>query len=266
MKADFHVHSCFSGDCDIPFENQIQAALQAGIKALCFTEHLDKNWPYPDIDFNLDTPAYLAALSAVREHYADRISIHAGVELGLQPHLSSFHAEYCRQYPFDFVIGSTHLVNNEDPYYSSFWDGKSVPSCIEAFFENTLQNIKTHDCFDAYGHLDYINRYIPSGESVFSYRNYADYIDECLRLLIQKGKALEVNTGGYKAGLQEPNPCIDILKRYRELGGELLTTGSDAHFSQYVGFCFDQAYELIRACGFRYVTIFRERKPEWIKL
>ena len=43
------------------------------------------------------------------------------------------------------------------------------------------------------------------------------------------GKGIELNTGGFKYGLGHPNPCEDIIKRYKELGGEIITLGSDAH-------------------------------------
>ncbi|MBQ8184991.1 MAG: histidinol-phosphatase HisJ family protein [Lachnospiraceae bacterium] len=260
MKIDFHVHSSFSGDCDSSPETQVLAALEQNLDILCFTEHLDADYFCPDANFILDTAPYLEAVASLREKYADRIAIYTGVELGLQPHLTDYYKDYAARYPFDFIIGSTHLVNGEDPYYPSFWEGKSPKACLDTYFETTLKNIQTHDCFDSYGHLDYMIRYIPKGSLTYSCFDYMDLIDECLRLLITRGQALEVNTGGYKAGLPEPNPGMDILKRYKELGGELLTFGSDAHFPQYVGYEYEKACALIKACGFRYLTVYKERK------
>ncbi len=266
MQADFHVHSVFSGDCDAPMEAQIQRALRNRLDALCFTDHLDADYPYTDVDFTLDTSKYLNALSGLQKTYEGHIRIYRGVELGLLPHLGNYYREYCEKYPFDFVIGSTHLTQGQDPYYPAFWENRASRACLEAFFKDTLENIRACGCFDVYGHLDYINRYIPSGEPEFSYSDYTDLIDECLRLLISTGKGLEVNTGGYKAGLLSPNPCPDILRRYRELGGEIITTGSDAHFAEYVGYCFDRVYGLLEECGFRYVAVFEGRKAEFVRL
>ena len=85
-------------------------------------------------------------------------------------------------------------------------------------------------------------------------------------LLIEKGKGIEINTGGYKAGLSEPNPCHDVLRRYRELGGEIITMGSDAHTTEYVAYRFADARDVLKECGFRYFTVFRERKAEFVPL
>lgn len=262
---DTHIHSCFSGDSSTAPEDQVQAALDKGLEALCFTDHYDEDYPDPSVDFVLDTPRYFQAVAAVASAHP-KLPILTGVELGLQPKLASLYADYCRRYPFDFVIGSTHLVEGADPYYAAFWEHHTTRSALEAFFSVTLENIKVHDCFDSYGHLDYMIRYIPEGAGSFSYFDYTDLIDQCLRLLIHKGCALEVNTGGYKAGLDAPNPGRDILLRYRELGGELLTTGSDAHTPLHVGCCMEKAYALIRDCGFSHVALYRQRKPQLLPL
>lgn len=266
MKADFHLHSSFSGDSDTPPESIVRAALRQDLFALCFTDHLDADYPYTDVSFELDADAYLSEIQRLQTACADRIDIRTGVELGLQPHLGDEYRSFTARYPFDFIIGSTHLVDRMDPYYPEFWEKYNPNQGIRRFLEATLENIQAFDDFDVYGHLDYIIRYVPAGEKRFPYSAFADPLDEILKLLIEKGKGIEVNTGGYKAGLTTPNPCPEILKRYRDLGGEILTMGSDAHTPEYVGFSFDLAQELLRECGFRYFTVFRERKAEFIPL
>ena len=267
MKADFHIHSSFSGDCDTPPEEMIQAGIRQGLSILCFTEHLDADYPpYPDISFELDTPAYLQSIRSLQDKWKGQLDIRIGTELGLQPHLGSFYRSYVNQYPFDFVIGSTHLVDQFDPYYPEFWEIYSARDGICRYLETNLKNIQAFDDFDVYGHLDYIMRYAPMEPRKFRYSDYANLTDEILKLLIEKGKGIEINTGGFKAGLGVPNPCPDILRRYRELGGEIITTGSDAHFPHYAGYFFDEAQEILRSCGFRYFTVYKERKPSFVKL
>lgn len=266
MKADFHTHSSFSGDSDTPPEEVIQAGISQGLSCLCFTDHLDADYPYENDSFNLDAEAYFTALRPLQEKWKTKLDIRIGAELGLQPHLGDFYQTYVNQSPFDFIIGSTHLVDRVDPYYPDFWEIHSPQEGIRRYLEVTLEDIKAFDNFDVYGHLDYIIRYIPAEPRKFIYKDYADLVDEILKFLIQNGKGIEINTGGYKAGLGVPNPCPDILRRYLELGGEILTMGSDAHFPRYVGYFFDEAQEILRACGFRYFTVFRERKPEFIPL
>ena len=153
-----------------------------------------------------------------------------------------------------------------DPYYPDFWTSYDAASGVNRYLDVTLQNIRAFDDFDVYGHIDYIIRYVPDGDRVFSYKKHADQVDAVLKLLIEKGKGIEINTGGYKAGLSEPNPCHDVLRRYKELGGEIITMGSDAHTTEYVAYRFADAKEVLRECGFRYFTVFRERKAEFVPL
>ena len=266
MKADFHLHCCFSGDSDTPPETVARMGMERGLSALCFTDHYDADYPYEDVCFELDTEAYFAEISGVRDAYEGRLAVGIGVELGLQPQLGPLYRSYVGRYPFDFVIGSTHLVEGMDPYYASFWEERSPKEGICRFLEVTLENIRAFDDFDVYGHLDYIVRYAPEGMREFSYGDYGDLMDEILRFLISRGKGIEVNTGGYKAGLGCPNPCPEVLRRYRDLGGEIVTMGSDAHAAEYVGGFMDEARDVLRDCGFRYFTIFRGREAGFVAL
>jgi histidinol-phosphatase (PHP family) len=266
LKADFHLHSSFSGDSDTVPERIVESGLRKGLSAICFTDHYDADYPYDDVCFELDTVAYLKKIGELRSAYEGRIEIGAGVELGLQPRLGELYRSYTERFPFDFVIGSTHLVDGKDPYYASFWEGCTPGNGILRFLEITLENMKAFDDFDVYGHLDYIVRYAPLEPRRFCYGDYGDLMDEILRFLISHGKGIEVNTGGYKAGLGCPNPCPEVLRRYRELGGEIVTMGSDAHRLEYVGSFMDEAREILRSCGFRYFTLFKERKAEFVSL
>ena len=266
LKADFHLHSSFSGDSDTAPEQIVETGLLKGLSAVCFTDHFDADYPYDNVCFMLDTEAYLERVLELRSAYEGRIEIGFGVELGLQPHLGELYRSYVGQYPFDFVIGSTHLMDGKDPYYASFWEDCAPKDGIRRFLEITLENMKAFDDFDVYGHLDYIVRYAPLEPKRFFYGDYGDLMDEILRFLISHGKGIEVNTGGYKAGLGCPNPCPEVLRRYRELGGEIVTMGSDAHAAEYVGGFMDAARDVLRDCGFRYFTVFRGREAVFVAL
>ena len=266
MKADFHLHSSYSGDSDTAPELVVRAGLQEGLSAICFTDHYDADYPYDDVSFELDTKAYEKQILKLRSDYEGQIDIGFGVELGLQPQLGELYRDYVGRFDFDFVIGSTHLVDGEDPYYASFWEECTPKDGIRRFLEVTLENMRAFDDFDVYGHLDYIVRYAPLEPQRFFYGDYGDLMDEILRFLISRGKGIEVNTGGYKAGLGCPNPCPEVLRRYRELGGEIVTMGSDAHAVEYVGSFMGEAQEVLRDCGFRYFTLFRGREPVFVRL
>lgn len=265
MIADFHTHTEFSGDSDTPVRNQIQAAIDSGMKEFCITDHHDYE-VQTDLDFNLDIPSYLDTLQKLKTEYADQIRINIGIELGLQNRIQDYLKNLVSQYPFDFIIGSSHFIDGDDPYYPAFFEGRKERDAYERYFHVTLRRIQNMDCFDVFGHLDYVVRYGPNKNREYSFNAYQEQIDPILKELIAHGKGLECNTGGYKYKLGHPNPSEDILRRYRELGGEIITVGSDAHTPEYIGYSFDLAREALLNSGFRYYTVFHNRKPEFLPL
>lgn len=265
---DCHMHSSFSTDSDTPTEDMIQRSIALGLKGICFTEHLDPDYPpTPDnLEFSLDIPAYYGRLMDLKEAYKDLLAIRFGIEIGLQLHLGTYFHNLLKEYPFDFVIGSSHLVHGADPYYPEFFQGRDEKQAYREYFESILENLSAFDEMDTYGHLDYIVRYGPNQNRFYSYEKYQDILEAILKKLIEKNVGLEVNTGGYHYGLGEPNPCTAIIRRYKELGGEIITIGADAHSPEKIGYDFDRAAQVLRECGFEYYTIFKGRKPEFIKL
>ncbi len=264
---DCHMHSSFSADSDTPMEDMIQKAIDTGLRGICLTEHLDPD--YPDIynlDFSLDTDSYYRRLKELQEKYASKLDVRFGVELGLQPHLSAFFTDLLEKYPFDFVIASSHLVNGMDPYYPEYFRDRSEETGYRAYFESILENINVFDKMDVYGHIDYIVRYGPNKNRDYSYEKYQDILDEILIRLISLGRGIELNTGGYHYGLGEPNPCTAVIRRYRELGGEIITIGADAHAPGRIAYAFDLAAQVLLSCGFSHYTVFKNRRPEFIPL
>lgn len=266
MFSDQHVHTSFSGDSKTPAKEQIEQAIRLGMKAVCITDHHDYDTAFADTNFTLDIPAYIPFLKELQMEYQDRIEVNIGIELGLQLHINPYLEQLLRQYSFDFVIGSSHFIDRTDPYYPEYFQERTERDSYERYFEVSLHRLKEMDCYDVFGHLDYIVRYGPTKNRNFSLHAYQDYIDPILKTLIEKGKGLECNTGGYKYKLGHPNPCEDILTRYRQLGGEILTIGSDAHAPDYLGFDFDRIQPLLEHCGFRYYTVFRQRKPTFLPI
>lgn len=262
------MHSSFSADSPTPMEDMIKQAIQAGLTGICFTEHLDPDYPKtPDnLEFSLDIPAYHSQLLKLKELYKEQIHIHFGIEIGLQLHLGEYFHNLLKEYPFDFVIGSSHLVHGADPYYPEFFQDRSEQRAYMEYFESILENLSAFDEMDTYGHLDYIVRYGPNQNKFYSYGRYQDILDEILKKLIEKNVGLEVNTGGYHYGLGEPNPCTAIIRRYKALGGEIITIGADAHTPDKIGYAFNKAAQVLKECGFRYYTVFKARKPEFLPL
>ena len=266
MLWDVHTHTHFSGDSSADPRAMVQAAERRMLEGICFTDHLDIDYPdTPDL-FLIDFPAYFKELNQVREDFSDTLPVCIGVELGLQPHLSADLADVTEKFPFDFIIGSSHIVHHKDPYYPAFFEGRTEDAAYLEYFESILENLSVFDCFDVYGHIDYVVRYGPNRNTFYSYQKFSDVIDEILRMLISKGKGIEINTGGFKYGLGHPNPTEDILKRYHDLGGEIITIGSDAHAPEYVAYSFAAVPDILKSCGFRYYTVFQNRRPQFISL
>ncbi len=270
VKADFHLHSSFSGDSTAPMEDMILKGISLGLHTMCFTEHMDMDYVYlnPGEEgmFELNTDSYLYELIRLKEKYAGQIKILFGVELGVQPHLRRRLAVYAKSFDFDFIIASSHLCNRKDPYYPSFYEGRSDEEAYREYFNSVLEHIKTFENFDVYGHLDYVVRYGKTKDADYCYEKYRDVLDPILETILEKEKGIELNTGAINYHLKELNPCTDLLKRYRSLGGEIITVGSDAHRPDAVAKGFDYAAGILAECGFQYYTTFENRMPEFHKL
>lgn len=265
--CDCHLHSSFSSDSTASPVSIIQAALKLGLYAVCFTDHNDFDYPPEEgsIVFQLDLPAYRDKILSLKQQFSGQIEVLCGVEQGLMASVADRVNTY-DTHGLDYIIGSSHLVNGADPYYPEFWNHQDTHTAVLQYYESILENIQACTQFDVYGHLDYIARYVPTGHTPYVEADFREIIDEILQKLIAQGKGIEVNTCGLRSKLNNTNPSAEVLKRYHELGGEILTIGSDAHTPENVGYFFKQLPSLLTASGFRYYTVYRERKPYFIKL
>lgn len=265
MIWDSHIHTSFSGDCDSSVQELIRHAATKQLPGITITDHLDLVYPEDPSLFLLDLPAYD---SAIRELCANTktLSVRYGIELGLAKGIRRELTEIVRTYDYDFVIGSSHLVHGMDPYYPAYFEGRSVKTAVHEYFVSIYENILDWDGFDVYGHLDYVVRYCPAGSEPYRPADHMELIDEILKELIARGKGIEINTAGFAYGLSEPHPAAEIIKRYRALGGEIITIGSDAHVPENTGYDFMRIPDLLRDAGFSYYTVYKKRQPEFIRL
>lgn len=270
ISVDCHLHTNHSGDGKASMEEMILQGIRLGLTHMCFTEHYDPDFPpmrglSPDY-FLLDTVSYLREFTLLREKYRSQITLSFGVELGLQPHLDNLFRSFVREYPFDFIIGSSHAAQGRDPNFHEFYEGRTEEEAYRAYFSSIPENLRTFTDFDVYGHLDYVVRYGPNKDREYTYEKYKDLIDPILILLLEKQIGLELNTAALNNGLRQLHPCTEILKQYHKLGGRIITVGSDAHSAQRISENFSKAEEILKLCGFRYYTVFSERKPTFISL
>lgn len=263
-KIDYHTHTNFSSDSDAPMEEMIKAAIARGCNEIAITDHVDFDDRYDYTDYN----KYIPVIRDLALRYKDDIKVTFGVEIGLESLWADKINKITADFPFDFIIGSSHAVCTKDLYFDreEYFSGKTKDEAYSTYFNEMLKNIESCKDFCVYGHIDFISRYGTYEDNSLHYRDYADLIDTVLKSLILKGKGIEINTSGFRYGIKNTYPSINILKRYRELGGEIITIGSDAHFAKDVADHTDFAYDMLTEAGFKYISVFRNRKPEFIKL
>lgn len=268
IVADYHMHTTHSTDAFGGMEEMILSAIEKGLTEIAITDHVDLDYP-PVSYFLLEEFNYNDYISEIQElsiKYEETIKIKRGVEVGLQTRVKSKIESWFNGKEFDFIIGSTHVVDFKDLYDGVYFEGKQKDAAVIEYFEDLYHSVKLFDMYNVYGHLDSVARYGSYPEKELDYNAVREIVDEILKLLIKKGKGIEVNTSGLRYGLRWPHPSPEILKRYKELGGEIITVGSDAHRPGDVANNFDKVYEIIKAAGFKAVATFSGGKPIFVDI
>lgn len=267
MYYDYHMHCNFSEDSKTPMEDMINRSIELGLKEICFTDHVDYSVIVnnKEVDYNVNFKDYFKKIDYYKEKYTDKIKIKKGIEMGLQNHVLDKCADDVINNEFDFVIGSIHTINKSELIQRHFYEGKSQMEAYRQYYEILYSMISKYKHYSVLGHLDIVKRY-GDLNNIVDDRVFADEIDEILKLAIQDGKGIEINTSSFRYRLPDLTPSSYILKRYKELGGEIITTGSDSHNTNQVAHKFDYIYECLRQMGYKYICTFDKMKPNFIKL
>lgn len=262
---DSHMHTAFSGDSEAPVSEMIETSRDLGLCGITITDHLD--WDYKEApgQFDLDVPDYLSKIKETSAKYStDSFKVAAGIEIGLQEHLADRIRALVSENSFDYVIGSIHVVNGRDPYYDPYFKGRTPRECYIEYLDTMLSNLQKFHEMDALGHLDYVVRYaikrFGMADSLMSYAAYGDYLEAILRFIMDHDIALEVNTGGYRHKLPEPNPSYEIIQAYYEMGGRLITLGADAHKPDDIAIGFDKTVPVLKDIGFTSYAVYINRQ------
>ncbi len=267
---DYHVHTSFSEDAEASPAECARAAARRGLGGIIFTEHLEfpapPGWPEPAYTPSrlLDMARFRRTVTNLAEIWRGKLAIGCGAELGLEAHnllgVERFRQEEAPR--FDLVLGSLHAIGGTLVQLHAYTDPIGPARAASLYFERLVEGVRraaaTKAC-DVIGHLDLPKR-SPSFGS-FRLAEHREEVEAVLRLVIAGGMGIECNTSGYRQSPGEPYPGLEVLKLYRELGGEIVTVGSDSHSAETVGQGSDRALDLLRAAGFRYVTLFSHRKP-----
>lgn len=270
---DNHNHCQFSFDGGrTSVEATARSAAAKGLEGICFTDHCDFFVPpmkaeheecVPEV---FDVEARDREIDRVRGILPDEFPgfrIFKGIEIGLQKSEREKISAQLAKFSFDEVIASVHYLDGTDPFCGGYYEGKDWKTAYGHYLETLYEEMLwLGDGFDIMGHYDYVARYAPYPECSIRLKDFPDVMDEILRYLAENGKALEINTKTYQSySGRVPEPDRDILKRFRELGGEMVSFGSDSHDAGQVGFNFARMAEFVKSCGYRYGVHFEKRKP-----
>lgn len=261
--TDYHVHSSYSGDAEIPMEEMCRLAIERGIREIAFSDHLDNN-PQDECYGLFRAADICREVDRCRDLFGDRLRILKGAEAG-EPHLYVPQiAEILGDEPFDFITGGIHWVGDAVISVDIF-SHLDVSALYHAYFGEVLRAVECAN-FDVLAHIDLVKRFGVKYVGPFNIEPYREEIEAILRTMIARGIALEVNTSGLRQPCGEPFPGIETLRLYREFGGELITVGSDAHWPDQLGFALEEGFDLIRAAGLDSITLFRDRVPSQISI
>lgn len=261
MLADYHMHTNFSVDSEYPMEEAVKKSISIGLDEICFTEHIDYG---VKTDLNCNCEDYKKEFLICKNKFGNKINMKFGIEFGMQIHTISKFQETFGEYDFDFVILSCHQVDNKEFWNYEFQSGKHQEEYNRRYYEEILKVIEKYDDFSVLGHLDMIKRYDPAGE--YAFENIKDIVTEILKTVIAKGKGIEVNTSCYRYGLKDLTPSHEILKLYHELGGKIITIGSDSHKEEHVGYKIAEIQKELTQLGFVNICTYEKMKPVFHKL
>ncbi|HMM22235.1 MAG TPA: histidinol phosphate phosphatase [Selenomonadales bacterium] len=254
---DTHMHTRFSTDSRMTIEEAVRQGKKLNL-GIIVTEHMDLDYPEPQA-FIFDIDEYFRTYERFRSE-----TVRLGIELGMRCDLIEENRELLVGRPFDYVIGSIHLIDRIDIYQEHFYHGRTKREVYGQYFESMLACVKDYDFIDSLGHIDYIARYARFADTEVRYEEFPDYIDAVLRALAEQEKAIEINTRRLDDDAAAEALCA-IYRRFHELGGRLVTIGSDAHRPQDIGKHFDRAMAIARSCRLQPVA-FKARQPEYIAL
>ncbi len=267
IPFDFHNHSNQSPDgADTP-RAMAERAIELGMKHYALTDHLEINKFY-DEEFQYEEPVRQSSVivPALAEEYKDKIHIAYGVELGQPFHDMPLTQRILDTYDFDFIIGSCHMIRGYDDFYFLDYNKIDPQFLLNVYYEEILEMCEWGG-FDVLGHLTYPLRYITGEFGIqINMDEYEDIIREIFITLIKNGKGIEINTSGLRQKIGKALPDLHYVKMYRELGGEILTIGSDAHCTADLGKGVLDGIEIAKQAGFNKVAFFKNRTPEFITI
>ncbi|HJW22535.1 MAG TPA: histidinol-phosphatase HisJ family protein [Candidatus Limnocylindrales bacterium] len=268
LPLDAHLHTDQSPDSEVPIDAYAADAAARGIPEIAITDH---------VDFDPRDPAYRYAsfadrertVRAAAERWAARgVTIRFGVELTYHTRWDEEAREHLRRHRYDYVIGSVHEWPDSPyvgPRVAAWVAGRPLDEVVGPYYDQVIAAARS-GLFDTIGHLDVVKRYLFPHVTPVQLAARPELVDPALRAIVDAGVALEVNSSGLRHLVGEPYPSGATVARFRELGGERVVAGSDAHRADWFAWRLDEAYRLIDAAGFDEIAFRRGHERVGIAL
>lgn len=256
--VDYHMHTPLCGHASGQPREYAEQALRAGLSEIGFSDHaplLSHRDPGITMDFD-QLPLYCQMIEQVQKEFQGRLTVRLGIEADFLPGFEAKTAELLKQYPYDYVIGSVHFIDNwcfDNPDEIKGWDHADTNRIYGQYYDY-LRRSAASRLFDVMGHVELVKK--------FGHRPTTSFMEEIKKTaeaFRASGVAIEINTSGLRKPVKEIYPSLDILKVYCQAGIPI-TFGSDAHAAADVGKDFDQAGDLARAAGYKEYVGFCQRK------
>jgi histidinol-phosphatase (PHP family) len=269
MYLDSHVHTKkFSPDARMLFEDLLKYLSDKDDRYVCITEHYDYDYPKKYTGLCFDPEYYISEYNELKQQYERTSSltfpILLGAEIGYRNHLTDYYDEFYRKNQFDSVTGSIHTIGDIDPFFERFYYDYGKEKAYAIYLENIAHMIENSDGFDVIGHYDYITRYAPYDDPMMRYEDFKELFDNIFELAIKKNKIFELNTATartfQKKSMLEYMPDPDVFYRYKEMGGRLVSYGSDAHDASDLFSLYSESMKLLYKTGFRNVCYVKNKE------
>lgn len=267
---DYHVHTEFSDDSNHKMEDVVLDAIAFGIDELCFTDHIDYGVKsefgdphakviHGEAFVNVDYPSFFKEFDRLSQKYEGQITLKKGFEFGVQMHTITDYESLFKRYELDFVILSIHQVENKEFWTYEFQENRLQEEYNLRYYQELLDVVRNYKDYSVLGHLDLIRRYDKEGS--FPFEKTKDIVTEILKQVIQDGKGIELNTSSFRYGLDDLMPSKHILSLYLELGGSILTIGSDSHKKEHLGMYIEEGKSILKQLGYKQYCSFSKMKP-----